>query len=194
MRKASMFLRLKPVWRAGLFGLLALATQVLVACASPSLPVPDAEHTLPQTAPETPERSPQALSQDAFYEGRLSVTVDAGKPQTWSAPFSLRGRPEEGRLALYSPFGSTVALVQWDAHAARLEASGQSRSYPSVEQLLEQELKVGIPLESLFDWLAGRDTPAPGWTTQGVSTQERERIFVRSQPQPEVTVKVLLDE
>lgn len=81
-----------------------------------------------------------------------------------SGGYELRGGPRAGSLTVLSPFGTTRALVEWDARGATLTTGATPAArYASPEALMRDAFGVALPLPALFDWLAGRGSGAEGW-------------------------------
>ena len=103
--------------------------------------------------PVAPTASSESLS------GRMSVKVDA-TPSTparsVSATFELQGTPQDGRLDLSTPLGTTIAQARWSGRKALLTTGGEQRSYPDLDALTQEMLGESLPIVALFDWLRGR--------------------------------------
>jgi outer membrane lipoprotein LolB len=103
--------------------------------------------------PVAPTASSESLS------GRMSVKVDA-TPSTparsVSASFELQGTPQDGKLDLSTPLGTTIAQARWSGRKALLTTGGEQRSYPDLDSLTQDMLGESLPIVALFDWLRGR--------------------------------------
>lgn len=103
--------------------------------------------------PVAPTASSESVS------GRMSVKVDA-TPSTparsVSASFELQGTPQDGRLDLSTPLGTTIAQARWSGRKALLTTGGEQRSYPDLDALTQDMLGESLPIVALFDWLRGR--------------------------------------
>ena len=106
----------------------------------------------------------QINSQAPLWEGRLLVKVQGASPQSFSASFALQGSANRGRLALYTPLGTTAAQVRWDETGAQLQTHEGTREFASLAELTLQLTGAALPVTSLFAWLQGVDEAAPGWT------------------------------
>lgn len=126
--------------------------------------------------------------------GRLALSVQDQPGQSFSAGFELRGRPQAGQLTLLNPLGGTVAVLQWQPGTALLRQPGQpDREFPSVETMVEQATGASLPVAALFDWLAGVDTPVPGWQAD-LSQLAAGRLHAqRHDPPPQADLRVVLD-
>lgn len=135
--------------------------------------------------------------ESAFWSGRLSLRADGQPPQSWSAGFELSAGAHSGQLSLFSPLGSTVAVLRWYPQGAELKNGAQTLQAPSLVALLAQlESEPGalqtLPLHALLDWLNGRPTPAQGWTVD-LSARAQGRIRAQRRGEPGVTLQLLLD-
>lgn len=165
-----------PTRRDALLGFLAGGGALLLAgCATP------------------PARTGAAFKPEVqAWSGRLGVTVDSTPPQQFSAGFDLEGNPQRGTLRLTSPLGSTIALLRWEPGSAMLQQSNETQSFDSLDALTRAATGVALPLNALFDWLHGVDTPAPGWHAD-LNGADRGRIVAqRLQPLPAATLRVIL--
>jgi outer membrane lipoprotein LolB len=97
------------------------------------------------------------------YQGRLSLRIASDPPQSLYAGFSLNGDAQMGDLTLNSPLGNTLAQLYWTPQTAVLKANNETKEFPSASALVENVTGTTIPLSALFDWLAGKNTPAVGW-------------------------------
>lgn len=134
------------------------------------------------------QRPPAAGAQ---WSGRLSLRVEAQRAENFSAAFDLSGSPERGELALATPLGNRLALLSWSPSEARLRTGGQERAFASIDAMTQEVVGAPVPLPALFDWLAGRNTPVPGW--QADLSQPGRIIARRSAPLPPVDLRVVLE-
>ncbi|MES2184740.1 MAG: outer membrane lipoprotein LolB [Pseudomonadota bacterium] len=163
----------------------AVATALLLGgCAATA---PASSSPSPATGASSPAAAPSAWS------GRLGLQVEGQDSQSFSASFDLKGRPEAGELTLTSPIGSTLAVLQWSPGSATLRSGQGARSFGSLEELVAHATGTAIPVPALFDWLAGTPTPVPGWEPD-LRQQAEGRITARRfSPQPNATLRVVLD-
>ena len=133
-------------------------------------------------------------SKIAFWSGRLSLQVDQAPEQSFAAAFELKGSAEQGELNLFSPLGSTLAVLRWQPGSATLAGVGEVRRFDSLDALVGQATGTPIPVAALFDWLAGAATPVPGWQADLSQLQANGRINARRvSPSPTVDLRVALD-
>lgn len=129
-------------------------------------------------------------------QGRLSLRVDSEPPQTLSGAFTLNGNAQQGDLSLSTPLGSILAELSWTPQQAILKANNDTRLFASTDALMQQFTGTVLPLNALFDWLSGRDTPAEGWLVDlsQMSNPESPRLIAkRTSPLPAVELRVVLE-
>jgi outer membrane lipoprotein LolB len=142
----------------------------------------------------TPQRaSAPNLIQNDNYSGRISLTVQSEPVQTFAGGFELQGTVAAGELSLFTPLGSTAAVMRWREGLAELLSGGQTQQYPSVQAMLERTTGAAIPLEALFAWLRGEAASAPGWQAD-VSRHAEGRINAqRNDPAPPAQLRIVLE-
>lgn len=126
----------------------------------------------------------------------MSLRVDSEPPQSLSGAFVISGNAQTGDLTLSTPLGSILAQLSWTPQQAILKANNDTSYYPSTDALVEQVTGTVLPLAALFDWLAGRDTPAPGWQTDLslLNNPDSQRLIAkRTDPLPTVELRIVLD-
>jgi outer membrane lipoprotein LolB len=122
------------------------------------------------------------------------LKVDADPPQSFSAAFELTGTPGAGDLVLYTPIGTTLAVLSWGPQSAVLKANGEVRSFESLDALALHATGAALPISSLFGWLAGQATETPGWQAD-LSQLGTGRVTARrTAPLPTAELKLLLDQ
>ncbi|MGB7182001.1 MAG: outer membrane lipoprotein LolB [Burkholderiaceae bacterium] len=107
--------------------------------------------------------SPEQVS--GQWAGRFSVTVvapDSGSSEEPSKEDRAQGRFELTRqagqldLALFSPFGQTLATAVSNADGASLTTSaGQTYQAQTTPELIEKALGWRLPVDALPGWLSG---------------------------------------
>lgn len=123
---------------AAIAALLAL----LAGCAGPGLRPP---------APAT--------GNDFALSGRISVTHGA---QNLSGKIEWLHTDERDRIALASPLGNQLALLERDARGVVLtDSSRQEWRAADAESLTEKTLGWRLPLSGLVDWVRGRPLVDP---------------------------------
>jgi outer membrane lipoprotein LolB len=130
------------------------------------------------------------------YQGRLSVRIASDPPQSLYAGFSLNGDAQTGDLTLNSPLGNTIAQLLWTPQSAVLKSNNETKEYPSTSDLIENVTGTPIPLGALFDWLAGKDTPALGWEIDLslMHKDEPQRLVAkRLSPLPAAELRIAID-
>ena len=88
------------------------------------------------------------------------MRVESEPVRNFSAAFELSGTAEQGRLALTSPLGTTLAEARWSPTEAVLVHSNGTQPYADIDSLAEQALGERVPIAALFHWLRGRPWPA----------------------------------
>ena len=146
------------------------------------------------TAPRAPSAASTADNETpSEWQGRLSVQVQSEPPTSMSAGFLLRGNAQDGELDLYSPLGNTLGALQWSPHSARLSQGGSSQYFASIAELTEKITGAALPINAIFQWLQGVNASAVGWHADLSSASEGLVTARRTQPQPEVSLRIKLD-
>jgi len=122
----------------------------------------------------------------------LALRVDSEPPQSFAAAFELTGTAAAGELVLYTPIGTTLAVLTWAPQSAFLRSGGEVRSFDSLDALALQATGASIPIASLFDWLAGTATPADGWQADVKQLANGRVTARRNAPLPSAELKLLL--
>ena len=102
-------------------------------------------------------------SKNAYWQGRLALTVHSTPVQAFSANFELQGTAQTGSLVLSTALGSTLARIQWTDTAATLVSGNGTRAFESLPALLRQTMGTDLPVASLFAWLQGQAETTPEW-------------------------------
>ena len=123
----------------------------------------------------------------------MALQVEGDAARSFSASFELRGDAREGEFTLLSPLGNTVARLQWQPGAARLEARGENRAAASVDTLVAQTTGTAIPVAALFDWLVGLPTAVPGWEPDLTLLPHGRLTARRLSPPPAVDLRVAFE-
>ncbi|WP_338050934.1 MULTISPECIES: outer membrane lipoprotein LolB [Ramlibacter] len=143
----------------------------------------------------SPPRAPADAAVPADVRtGRLALAVEDQPSQSFSAGFELRGRAEAGSLSLFNPLGGTVAVLRWQPGTAVLESPGHApRQFASVDAMVQQATGAPVPVTALFDWLAGVNTPVPGWEADLSSVADGRLRAQRRSPPPQADLRLVLD-
>lgn len=131
---------------------------------------------------------------DAFWSGRLALQVASEPPQQWFANFELQGSAAQGEMLLLSPIGTTLAKLSWTPTTARLEQAGHSVQSDSLSSLSERLTGTALPIAALFEWLAGRPAPVPGWQADLSGHAQGRLLAQRSEPAPAAALRIVLDQ
>jgi outer membrane lipoprotein LolB len=154
---------------------MALLSLFLAACA---------------TAPKPPAG---ATAEYGPWTGRLALTVQGRPGDSFTAGFELKGNPQAGELELLSPLGGTLGLLQWQPGKATLRSPSRSTEYESLDALVTKVAGTPVPVAALFDWLRGVATPVPGWTPDLSGLPQGRIAAVRTDPQPQADLRVVLE-
>lgn len=146
----------------------------------------------------TPSRTAKPLSAEqassAEWQGRISVQVQGDNPSSMSASFLLRGDAKNGELDLYSPLGTTLGALQWTPQRVQLSDGGKHQYFTSLAELTEKTTGAALPVEAIFGWLQGRDMQATGWLADLSDVSQGSLSARRTNPAPEVTLRIKLDQ
>ncbi len=136
--------------------------------------------------------APLAPEEEAHWQGKLSLKVYSNPMQGIAVNFDLQGRPDKGELIFTSPLGTTLARMQWDGASATLTANGEQRSFDSLPDLARKATGADLPIASLFAWLQGRESPAPGWQVD-LKDLPNGRLQARHIEAVEAELKIILE-
>jgi outer membrane lipoprotein LolB len=127
------------------------------------------------------------------WSGRISMQVQSDPPQQLNASFALQGGAHKGQLDVFSPFGTTLATLQWTPQEAVLQQGNQQQRFASITVLTERLTGAQLPMTELFDWLNGQPTAVEGWQTDISQLSSGWLIATRTTPAPGVLLKIKLD-
>ena len=128
------------------------------------------------------------------YNGRISLLIRSEPSQSFAGGFNLLGNPQEGQMTLTTPLGNVAAQLRWQPGMAVLQSGGGQQQYPSVQAMLLAATGAAVPIDALFAWLRGEQVTAPGWLAD-TSQSTRGRISAqRSDPQPGVVLRIVLEQ
>jgi outer membrane lipoprotein LolB len=128
------------------------------------------------------------------WQGRISVQVLGDAPTSMSASFLLRGDAKNGELDLYSPLGTTLGALQWTPQLVQLSDGGKHQYFNSLAELTEKATGAALPVEAIFGWLQGQQVNAAGWLTDLSNVSQGSFSARRTDPVPEVTLRIKLDQ
>jgi outer membrane lipoprotein LolB len=164
---------MRALWLALLMGLM------LAGCATPSRP---------------DKMATAAGANPREWQGRISVQVQGDTPSAMSASFLLRGNASHGELDLYSPLGTTVGALQWSPQFVQLSNGNTHQHFNSLAELTAKTTGAALPIDALFSWLQGRDVPVSGWQADLSGMSQGTLSAKRTDPTPEVTLRIKLDQ
>jgi outer membrane lipoprotein LolB len=142
--------------------------------------------------PPAPEQA--ALKQIGHWQGRLSLRVLKSTPEQFSANFELNGSADTGELTLYSPLGTTLAVVNWSPQNAQLMQGQKVQKFESMDALTKELTGAAIPLQAMLSWLDIDGPSLPGWQLNAeTSTNGRRIVAKREEPSPALQLTLLVD-
>lgn len=127
------------------------------------------------------------------WTGRLVLKADTVPPTHFSAVFELKGSAEHGRLALSTPLGTTLAVVDWQPGLAELRATGSVKRFEDLDGLTEALTGTRLPVTALFAWLGGTHASANGWQADLSELNKGKLTAQRLAPNPLADIKLVLD-
>lgn len=138
--------------------------------------------------------SPPRQRPAQFWSGRMGLVLQSDPPQNLQASFELQGSAQAGDLTLLNPIGGILARLSWDPQQATLERGNERWTGQTVEALAQQLVQTPLPVQALFDWMAGRPTTHAGWVPD-LSAHDQGRIVARRlQPAPAALLRIVLDQ
>jgi outer membrane lipoprotein LolB len=120
---------------------------------------------LPPTTPETTGQTAQRRFHETIdIGGRLSVRYQANhREEALHGSFTWSQTPAQTLVALLSPLGQTVAVIDVNAEGATLRQAGQqAKSAANVDALTAETLGWPLPVAGLREWLQGFAVDASG--------------------------------
>lgn len=145
----------------------------------------------------TPSRTTKPFSAEQVnspeWQGRISVQVLGDAPSSMSASFLLRGDAKNGELDLYSPLGTTLGALQWTPQLVQLSDGGKHQYFNSLAELTEKTTGAALPIEAIFGWLQGQQINATGWQADLSNMSQGSLSARRTEPAPEVTLRIKID-
>ena len=127
------------------------------------------------------------------WSGRLSVELETEPRQSFFAFFELRGAADAGDLILSGPLGNAIASIRWTRTEASLRVAETSRTFDSVETLIQTLTGAALPLGAVFAWLDGIDANTGGWMADLSKIGQGRLLARRSSPEPVVNLKLIVD-
>lgn len=127
-----------------------------------------------------------------LWRGRIALQTEDEPPQSHVANFELRGSAEAGSLDVFSPLGSVLARLRWDAQQATLDDGKNTYASDTLDELAARIFGSPIPVQALFAWLDGNAQQEPGWLVDLSRFGEGRISAVRQQPLPRATLRVIL--
>lgn len=138
-------------------------------------------------------RSPMAGSQANHWQGRLSLRIDSEPVQSLSAGFELLGTESSGELTLFTPLGSTAAVLTWTPEAATLASQGEVKKFPSFKAMVRHAVGADLPVAAVFSWLAGRPAEDAEWSAD-LSGHPQRITARRASPGPVTELRLIMNQ
>lgn len=126
------------------------------------------------------------------WNGRLSVRIDSEPVQSLTAGFDLQGTQESGELMLFTPLGSTAAVLSWTPQSATLASQGEVKRFASLRAMVRHAVGADLPVSAVFTWLQGRPSDEAGWSADLSGYPERITAR-RDAPQPATELRLILN-
>lgn len=127
------------------------------------------------------------------WQGRLALKIQSTPAQAFSADFDLQGSAQAGDLAFFTPLGSTIAHLQWNADTAVLQTNGAPQHFDTLAALSRYTTGTDLPIASLFSWLQGDDLPTPGWEADLSALPSGRLTARRLGPDAPAELKIILN-
>lgn len=127
-----------------------------------------------------------------FWSGRIALQVEGDTPQSFAALFELEGEESQGQLTLFSPLGTTLGQLRWDAGTATLQTGQQIQRSDSLDALVVQLTGAALPVKAIFHWLKGSQAEAAGWTSDLSAAHQGRITAQRVLPEPKATLRISL--
>lgn len=128
-----------------------------------------------------------------FWSGRMALRVDSTPPQSFAAAFELQGNPEQGRLSLSTPLGTSLATLTWTPAGAEMRQGNAVTRRDSVDVLMAELVGAAVPLPALFAWMRGEALSVPGWQTDLTLREEGRLTARRVEPQPSAELRLIIE-
>ena len=146
-------------------------------------------------------QGPASDVQPTSYRGRLALRLDTESapssegPQArfFSGGFELTGNAQQGELSLFTPLGSTAAILSWTPAMARLRTDGGVRDFESLPDLLKYATGTDIPVVGLFFWLAGDAVAVDGWRADLSQFAKGRVSATRASLAPSIELRLVLE-
>ena len=121
------------------------------------------------------------------------MTIHSTPAESVQAGFELRGDASQGQLLLLTPIGTTAASADWTPHHATVRRGNDAQSFADTQTMMVALTGAPLPLDALFDWLQARSTAVAGWSVDLGAPPLRRLVAKRTDPQPALTLRVVLN-
>lgn len=140
-----------------------------------------------------PQDTLATQAQSGYWSGRLSLAVESEPAEHFAASFELSGNAGAGELKLYTPLGSTLAIMRWSSTQAVLLQGREKREFASVDELTAAVTGTALPVPVFFSWLHGVDKQTPGWHADLSQLSQGRLQALRQMPLPRARLKLVVD-
>jgi len=123
----------------------------------------------------------------------MALRVESAPPQSFSAAFELQGSPEQGRLTLSTPLGTSLATLTWTTTGAEMRQGNAVTRRDSVDALMAELVGAVVPLPALFAWMRGEAISVPGWQTDLTQREDGRLTARRIEPQPSAELRLIIE-
>lgn len=127
------------------------------------------------------------------WSGRLLLKADTQPPTQVSAVFELDGSARQGRLALSTPLGTTLATAHWQPGVAELRGMGGPKVFATLDELTEAMTGTRLPVAALFAWLDGQPQAADGWLADLEQVPAGRLNARRISPPPSAEIRLVFE-
>ena len=127
------------------------------------------------------------------WHGRFALSIEGENPHNTSASFYLRGNAVQGEMTVFSPIGSTVAVISWTPEYATFVSNGRTEYRADLDALTRRLTGTNLPVAAFFSWFEGKAAEADGWTVNLDRLGDGHLSAVRTLPSPKASVRIVLD-
>lgn len=179
--------------RFGLVGrILPLSAGLCLAIAWTASPAGAQTPMTTTIIPPAPTELPPLPPVQRQFAGRLSVVIQTDPIQQMIADFELEGDAQQGELRLFGPFGSSIAVLQWEPGRAVLIEGERRRVVRSIDWLIERVTGAALPVALIFDWLVGRPVRSDDWEVAPRDKPNAPLRATRLQPLPRIELTLAI--
>jgi outer membrane lipoprotein LolB len=130
---------------------------------------------------------------EKHWSGRILLKADTQPPTQVTAVFELNGTAQQGRLALSTPLGTTLATAHWQPGVAELRGMGDPKVFATLDELTEAMTGTRLPVAALFAWLDGHPQTADGWLADLEQVPAGRLNARRISPPPSAEIRLVFE-